>query len=138
MSAQLSFLFDEAMARASFATSTAGEITRQNGANLLPTEPSKISQRGPLYVFAKRTHFIFGQMAVYSPLFQVLMHFTEAFANGFVLRKRTHFEGVGMRFGCELERELGQELITAGNAGLRSPVRLPFGLGFGTTLRFDR
>src|ERR1039457_4256954 len=52
---------------------------------------------------------------------QQFMKFAARFANGFVLEKRTHFRGVKRGSGSEL--------------GGRLPLRLPFGRGFGTTLR---
>jgi hypothetical protein len=62
------------------------------GHTALPT--TRTGEGGALYVFAKRTHFIFTQMAMYRFWIQKLMSFAETFANGFVLEKRTHFGGV--------------------------------------------
>ena len=41
----------------------------------------------------KRTHFLFADFLMYRISIQKLIFFAEAFANGFVLEKRTHFEG---------------------------------------------
>ena len=49
---------------------------------------------GPIYDSAKRTHFIFAEFLLYRAYSQKLMNFAGAFANGFVLEKRTHFGGV--------------------------------------------
>ena len=40
---------------------------------------------------AKRTHFVFADFSLYHFVLQKLMPFAAAFANGFVLEKRTHF-----------------------------------------------
>jgi hypothetical protein len=48
---------------------------------------------GPIYVSAKRTHFIFEHFLMYQIYLQELMQFAEGFANGFVLEKRTDLEG---------------------------------------------
>jgi len=45
--------------------------------------------------FAKRTHFVFEEFLLYRLCSKELMPFAVAFANGFVLEKRTHLEGVG-------------------------------------------
>ena len=42
----------------------------------------------------KRTHFVFAKLQMYQFYSQILMPFAAAFANGFVLEKRTHFEVV--------------------------------------------
>jgi hypothetical protein len=47
-----------------------------------------------LYVSAKRTHFVFAYFFLYQLILQELMSFAGAFANGFVLGKRTQFQGV--------------------------------------------
>ena len=41
----------------------------------------------------KRTHFFGGAFLVYHPYSKMLMSFADGFANGFVLKKRTHFLG---------------------------------------------
>jgi hypothetical protein len=41
----------------------------------------------------KRTHFFGGAFFVYHPYSKMLMSFADGFANGFVLKKRTHFLG---------------------------------------------
>ena len=43
---------------------------------------------------AKRTHFSFSLFTVYQSNVQALVSFARAFANGFVLEKRTHLEGI--------------------------------------------
>ena len=48
----------------------------------------------PIYDSAKRTHFIFAEFLLYRSCSQKLMTFAGAFANGFVLEKRTQFGGV--------------------------------------------
>src|ERR1017187_1259230 len=42
----------------------------------------------------KRTHFVFAYFLVYHISLQEFTSFAGAFANGFVLEKRTHFRGV--------------------------------------------
>jgi hypothetical protein len=56
------------------------------------------SKRGPIHDFAKRTHFEFDDFFMYFRYSQVLRTFAEAFANGFVLEKRTHFKSPMGRF----------------------------------------
>ena len=48
-----------------------------------------------IYVSAKRTHFIDAPYSMHHFYLQKLMSFAMDFANGFVLEKRTHLEGVG-------------------------------------------
>ena len=48
--------------------------------------------------FTKRTHFEFEDFFMYLRYSQTLVTFAEAFANGFVLEKRTHFEALGRGF----------------------------------------
>jgi len=45
----------------------------------------------PVYVSAKRTHFVFDQFVMDHYYPEILMPFAAAFANGFVYEKRTHF-----------------------------------------------
>ena len=42
----------------------------------------------------KRTHFISAYFSVYQFYLKALTRFAAAFANGFVLEKRTHLEGI--------------------------------------------
>jgi hypothetical protein len=67
---------------------------RQNGPNQLREDAHEGQARGPIYVSAKRTHFIFEEFLMYHMYLEKLMPFAAAFANGFVLGKRTHLEGV--------------------------------------------
>ena len=48
----------------------------------------------------KRTHFLFADFLMDRISIQKLMFFAEAFANGFVLEKRTHFGGSFGRDGA--------------------------------------
>ena len=49
---------------------------------------------GPIYVSAKRTQIIFAHFSMYHFYLQKLMPFATAFANGFVLEKRTQNRGL--------------------------------------------
>src|ERR1035437_928325 len=67
---------------------------------------SRRPSKGPLYVSAKRTHFIFVEFLIHHFYLQILMLFAGAFANGFVLGKRTHFRGIKWGSGSGLREEL--------------------------------
>src|ERR1017187_9617220 len=67
---------------------------------------SRRPSKGPLYVSAKRTHFDFAEFLLYHFYLQRLMPFAGAFANGFVLGKRTHFGEIKWGSGSELREEL--------------------------------
>ena len=58
-------------------------------------------------VSAKRTHFIPVTFSVYHLYLQKLMPFATAFANGFVLEKRTHFRGSGGSVPLKIRFVLG-------------------------------
>src|SRR5260221_9459918 len=69
-----------------------GERKRNPRSPRLPPSPElwRTSRRDktPLYVSAKRTHFIFRDLFMYRGYLQQLVIFAEAFANGFVREKR--------------------------------------------------
>jgi hypothetical protein len=67
---------------------------RQSASAKASARLAAVRSSGPIYVSAKRTHFIFEYFSLYYTYLQRLMPFAAAFANGFVLEKRTHFSGV--------------------------------------------
>jgi|ERR1017187_8552323 hypothetical protein len=65
-----------------------GEEIRRGESRL---QVALMGREGPIYVSAKRTHFIFVFSSMYHIYLQIFMPFAAAFANGFVHGKRTHF-----------------------------------------------
>ena len=103
-------------------------------------DETKARQGAPLYVSAKRTHFIFARFSTYLFHIQNLMSFAAAFANGFVWVKRNHFGGDSMpqsgkqtqiRWNAEVQMEIyGRKKCAVGrpahNMGTRGDRRLNF------------
>ena len=67
---------------------TAGHRTRSNAS--LPTTGYGAKE---MCQITKRTHFVFYQLSMERFYLQELVSFADAFANGFVLEKRSHFLG---------------------------------------------
>jgi hypothetical protein len=71
-----------------------GQAFRSTGA----TRPPKVLHE--TCHFTKRTHFEFEDFFMYLRYSQTLVTFAEAFANGFVLEKRTHFVRLRDSYGA--------------------------------------
>src|ERR1039457_5394953 len=69
---------------------TPAPLSARNGRDARSTWGDGATQAHQTCHSTKRTHFIFAYFSLYHAYFQQLMPFAGAFANGFVLGKRTH------------------------------------------------